>query len=78
MSLNTDKLNGVDFTPTQRTDRAWAQGYDSDYPVNGINIDFARSLELQIEELKKIQLDVFQKTLNIVKLMSDKVGNGRF
>jgi hypothetical protein len=53
MSLNTDKLNAVDFTPTPRTDRAWAQGYDSDYAVNGINIDFARSLELEIEYLRK-------------------------
>ncbi|MEI7985565.1 MAG: hypothetical protein WCI55_08045 [Armatimonadota bacterium] len=26
MSLNSDKLNGIDFTPTPRTDRAWARG----------------------------------------------------
>jgi hypothetical protein len=29
------------------------------------------------EIVKKIQLDVFQETLNIVKSMSDKVGDGR-
>jgi len=44
MSLNTDKLNGVDFTPTPRTDRVWAQGYDSDYPVNGINNQLKEAL----------------------------------
>ena len=30
MSLNTDKLNTVDFTPTPRTDQVWNQGYDPD------------------------------------------------
>jgi hypothetical protein len=50
MSLNTDKLNGIDFTPTPRTDRAWVQGYDSDYAVNGINKDFAEKLERELNE----------------------------
>ena len=63
MSLNTDKLNAFDFTPTPRTDRAWAQGYDSDYAVNGINIDFARSLELEVEELR-IKINAYLFTID--------------
>jgi len=51
MSLNTDKLNAIDFTPTPRTDRAWNQGYDPDYAVNGINKDFAEKLERELNEM---------------------------
>ena len=38
-----------------------------------LNTDMFASKEI----VKKIQLDVFQETLNIVKSMSDKVGDGR-
>lgn len=50
MSLNTDKLNTVDFTPTPRTDQVWNQGYDPDYAINGINKDFAEKLERELNE----------------------------
>lgn len=50
MSLNTNKLNTVDFTPTPRTDQVWNQGYDPDYAINGINKDFAEKLEQELNE----------------------------
>jgi hypothetical protein len=50
MSLNTNKLNTVDFTPTPRTDQVWNQGYDPDYAINGINKDFAEKLERELNE----------------------------
>ena len=66
------------MSKTPRTDQVWAQSYDPDYAVNGIPLDFAQKLEIELNEMGDLmthrmeQRDEAEKQLDELKKAIEK------